>query len=97
MESAWSHRFPARRTAHLERKVAAASDEAKAITWKAQRRLCGRYRHLIESGKNSKQANVAVAQELNGFVWDIVRREIPRIPPAASGSPKAAADATGVG
>ena len=96
VESAWSYRFPARRTAHLERKAAAASGEAKAIAWKAQRRLCGRYRRLIESGKNSKQANVAVARELSGFVWDIVRREMARIPPA-SGSPKAAADATGIG
>ncbi len=88
VESAWSYRFPARRTAHLERKAAAASDEAKAIAWKAQRRLCGRYRRLIESGKNSKQANVAVARELSGFVWDIVRREMARIPPAA-GAPRA--------
>ena len=82
VESAWSYRFPARRTAHLERKAAAASDEAKEIAWKAQRRLCGRYRHLLQAGKNSKQANVAVARELSGFVWDIVRREMPRVPPA---------------
>ena len=96
VESAWSYRFPARRTAHLERKAAAASGEARAIAWKAQRRLCGRYRRLIESGKNSKQANVAVARELSGFVWDIVRREMARIAPAP-GSPRATADATGVG
>ena len=82
VESAWSYRFPARRTAHLERKAAAASDEAKEIAWKAQRRLCGRYRHLLQAGKNSKQANVAVARELSGFVWDIVCREMARIPPA---------------
>ena len=80
VESAWSYRFPARRTAHLERKAAAASEEAKAIAWKAQRRLCGRYRHLLKAGKNSKQANVAVARELTGFIWDIVRREMARVP-----------------
>ena len=83
VESAWCYRFPARQTAHLERKAAGASEEARAIAWKAQRRLCGRYRHLQQAGKNSKQANVAVARELSGFVWDIVRREMPRIPPAA--------------
>ena len=83
VESAWCYRFPARRTAHLERKAAAASEEAKAIAWKAQRRLCGRYRHLLQAGKNSKQANVAVARELSGFVWDIVRHEMPQILPAA--------------
>lgn len=95
VESAWSYRFPARRTAHIERKAAAASDQARAIAWKAQRRLCDRYRRLIESGKNSKQANVAVARELSGFVWDIVRREMRRIPPAV-GAPRAD-DATGAG
>jgi len=31
VESAWSYRFPARQTAHLKRKAANASDEAKAI------------------------------------------------------------------
>ncbi len=83
VELAWCYRFPARRTAYLKRKASAASDEAKAIAWKAQRRLCGRYRHLLKAGKNSKQANVAVARELSGFVWEIVRREMPRILPAA--------------
>lgn len=80
VESAWCYRFPARRTAHLKRKAAAASEEAKAIAWRAQRRLCGRYRHLLKAGKNSKQANVAVARELTGFIWDIIRREMARVP-----------------
>ena len=78
VESAWSYRFPARRTRHLLRKEASASDEAKAIAWRAQRRLCDRYQHLIRSGKNTKQATVAVARELAGFVWDIVRVEMAR-------------------
>ena len=96
VESAWCYRFPARRTAHLERKAAEASDEAKAIAWKAQRRLCGRYRHLLQSGKNSKQANVAVARELTGFVWDIVRHEMPRVrlgPRRADESPRPGGEA----
>ena len=58
VESAWCYRFPARQTAHLKRKAALASEEAKTIAWKAQRRLCGRYRHLLKAGKNSKQATV---------------------------------------
>ena len=82
VESAWSYRFPARRTAHLERKAAGASKEAKEIDWKAQRRLCARYQHLLRSGKNSKHANVAVARELAGFIWDIVRREMAQVPVA---------------
>lgn len=64
VESAWSYRFPARQTAHLKRKAAGASEPAKAIAWRAQKRLCGRYRTLLEAGKNSKQTTVAIAREL---------------------------------
>jgi hypothetical protein len=39
---------------HLKRKAAHASDEAKAIGRRAQKRLCGRYRTLIQAGKNTK-------------------------------------------
>ena len=79
VESAWSYRFPARQTAHLKRKAAAASDEAKAIAWRAQKRLCGRYRTLTQAGKNTKLACVAIARELAGFIWDIVCTEMPRL------------------
>lgn len=79
VESAWSYRFPARQTAHLKRKAAHASEEAKVIAWRAQKRLCGRYRTLIQAGKNTKQTTVAIARELVGFVWDIVCREMPKV------------------
>jgi len=79
VESAWSYRFAARQTAHLKRKAAPASEEAKVIAWRAQKRLCGRYRTLIQAGKNSKQTTVAIARELVGFVWDIARREMPKV------------------
>jgi len=79
VESAWSYRFPARQTAHLKRKAMSASDEAKAIAWKAQKRLCGRYRTLTQAGKNTKLVCVAIARELIGFVWDIACREMPKV------------------
>lgn len=85
IESAWSYRFPPRQTAHLKRKGAAASDEARAIAWRAQKRLCGRYKTLLQSGKNTKQTTVAIARELVGFIWDIACRERPRTAPAARG------------
>lgn len=79
VEGAWAHCFPARKTPHMKRKAKEASDEAKAIAWKAQKRLCGRYRKLLFAGKNTKQANVAVARELVGFIWDIVRTEMGKL------------------
>ncbi len=84
VESAWSYRFPARQTAHLKRKAANASDEAKAIGWRAQKRLCGRYRTLTQAGKNTKLVCVAIARELVGFIWDIVCREMPRLKAVAA-------------
>ncbi len=79
VESAWSYRFPARQTMHLKRKASAASDEARAIAWRAQKRLCGRYRALARAGKNTKVVCVAVGRELVGFVWDIVCHELPKV------------------
>jgi transposase len=79
IESAWSYRFPARQTMHLKRKAVNASEPAKAIAWAAQKRLCARYRTLTRAGKNTKVACVAVARELAGFIWDIVRHEMPRL------------------
>jgi transposase len=78
VESSWTYRFPARQTPHLKRKAAGASEEAKAIGWKAQKRLCGRYRTMSQSGKNTKVVCVAIARELVGFIWDIACREMPK-------------------
>ena len=83
VESARSYRFPARQTMHLKRKAKDASDEAKAIAWRAQKRLCGRYRTLLQAGKNTKQTTVAIARELAGFIWDIACHEMPKVQPAA--------------
>jgi transposase len=79
VECAWSYRFPARQSMHLKRKAKDASEAARAIAWRAQKRLCGRYRQLSQAGKNIKLVCVAIARELVGFLWDIVRHEMPRI------------------
>ena len=79
VESAWCYRFPARQTAYMNRKAEDASAYAQAVAWKAQKRLCGRYRKLIKEGKNQKVVCVAIARELVGFVWDIVCHEKHRV------------------
>ena len=79
IESAWSYRFPARQIKHLKAKASNASPAAKQIAWRAQVRLCGRYRTLTRAGKNTKLVCVAIARELAGFLWDIVRQELPRL------------------
>lgn len=70
-EAAWAYRFPARKTAHLQRKASRASREVQALAWAAQKRLCGRYRYLYEAGKAKPKVCSAVARELAGFIWAI--------------------------
>lgn len=71
VESAWNYRFMARKSSTIERRAEKASESVQAIAWQAQKRLCGRYRYLIESGKAKNQAVTAVARELSGFIWAI--------------------------
>ncbi len=73
VESAWSYRLPARKTAHLQRKAKKTSEAVQEIAWKAQKRLCHRYWHLIHKGKLQVQTCTAVARELVGFIWAIAR------------------------
>lgn len=72
VEASWCYRFMARKTAHLQRRAEKASESVQAIAWKAQKRLCGRYRHLLEErGKLKVQICTAIARELVGFIWAI--------------------------
>jgi transposase len=47
-----------------------------AIADRAQRRLYQRFRHLTEAGKAPNKVAVAVARELVGFIWAVLR-EVP--------------------
>jgi len=53
--------------------VAAAPRRVREIAWKAQTRLCGRFRSLLRKRKNPPVAAAAIARELAGFVWAINR------------------------
>ena len=65
------YRYPARKTAVLQRRAERSSEAVQEIAWKAQTRLCGRYRRLEAGGKLKVQACTAIARELAGFVWAI--------------------------
>lgn len=84
IESAWSYRFPARKTAYLQRRAEKTSEAVQAIAWKAQKRLCARHRRLMERGKLKVQVCVAVARELAGFIWAIACEVMGRPAVAAS-------------
>lgn len=71
VESAWTYRFPARKTAPLQRRAERTSPPVQTIAWTAQKRLCGRYQSLNARGLPKNKVCVAVARELSGFIWAI--------------------------
>jgi transposase len=77
IEAAWSYRFPARisreQLLRQERQVKPIRD----IAWKAQERLCRRYRKLARAGKQPTVITAAIARELAGFIWAIAKQVQP--------------------
>jgi len=72
-EGAWAYRYPAQVSRHLQLRLEKLPKVLQAISWKAQVRLCKRYRRLIARGKNANQVVVAIAREMAAFVWAIAR------------------------
>jgi transposase len=77
VEAAWAYRHPARRTAHLRKKLDGQPEEVQAISWKGQLRLCGKHRRMIARGKHPNKVTVAIARELLAFLWGTARMVSP--------------------
>jgi transposase len=74
VEAAWAYRYQARTSYPLRKRQEGLSPEVKEIAWKAQVRLCSRYRRLAARGKHHGQVVIAVGRELLGFIWAIAVR-----------------------
>src|ERR1700693_3163287 len=71
IEAAHSYRLPARVARHKLAAVDTVSEAVRVIAWKAQTRLCQRYRQMMAKGKLRQVVVTAIARELAGFVWGI--------------------------
>lgn len=71
VEAAWAYRFRARVSRALLKRQENQAQSVREIAWKAQLRLCGRYRHLWARGKVQQVITIAIARELCGFMWAI--------------------------
>ncbi len=71
IQGAWCYRFPARIAQNKETKVAGAEQNIRDVAWRAQIRLCARYRRLIAVGKRAPVACAAIARELTAFIWEM--------------------------
>jgi len=74
VEGAWAHRYPAKVSRHLQRRLEKPPQVIQDISWKAQVRLCQRYRRFIARGKHANQVVVAIARELAGFMWAMAQQ-----------------------
>lgn len=71
MEAAWTYRHRPKLCGKHKQRQQGASEEIKAISWKAQQRLNSRYWRLTSKGKIPGKAITAVARELVGFIWAV--------------------------
>ena len=76
VEGAWAYRSPAKVSRQLQLRLEHQPKSIQDIRWKAQVRLCKRYRRLGAKGKHANVVTVAIARELVGFVWAIAQ-EVP--------------------
>jgi transposase len=79
VEGAWAYRYPAKVSRHLQLRLETLPKPIQDISWKAQVRLCTRFRRLLARGKHANQVVVAIARELAGFMWAIAK-QVPLIP-----------------
>jgi transposase len=78
VEAAWAYRLPARVSRVLLKRQEGLPQTVCDIAWKAQLRLCSRYRHLWAKGKTKQVVVTAIARELCGFMWAIANEtEVP--------------------
>jgi transposase len=73
IEGAWASRYPAKVSRHLHVRLEQGPKTIQDLSWKAQVRLCKRFRSLTARGKHANQVVVAIAREMAAFIWAITR------------------------
>jgi len=73
VEGAWSCRHPAKVSREIQQQSESRPPAVQAIGWKAQVRLCRRYRRLVSRGKPTNVVVTAIAREMLAFMRSIAR------------------------
>ena len=76
VESGLCYLSAAKVSAEMQARVEALPKVVQDIGWKAQVRLCKRYRRLASRGKHSNVVVTAIAREMLAFMWAIAN-EVP--------------------
>jgi transposase len=78
VEGAWTYRYGARMSREILERTRDVPKTVRDIAWKAQSRLCARYRRLTSAGKLKTVTTTAIAREMAAFLWAIAR-EVPPV------------------
>jgi transposase len=70
-EAAWCYRFRPAVGYPLKKRQQGLPAAVTEISWKAQVRLCNRYRRMVGRGKIKQKVVIAIARELLAFMWAI--------------------------
>jgi len=73
IEAAWAYRHPAKVSEQIRARNEQLPKAVQAIAWKAQVRLCTRFRRMVSRGKHPNVVVTAIARELLAFMWAIAR------------------------
>ena len=84
VEAAWTYRHSAGLGEKHQRRQRGLPQQVRDIAWKAQTRLCARYRRLIAKGKRTTIVVTAIAREIAAFLWAIARKVEPLQPREAT-------------
>jgi len=79
IEGAWTYRMQARVSRKIHDRLEPLSAPIRDLAWKAQVRLCARYRHLAAAGKPRVVVTTAIAREMAGFIWAIAKLAQPAV------------------
>jgi transposase len=79
VEAAWAYRMKPRVSRVLLKRQQGLSDQVRQIAWKAQLRLCTRYRRMAGRGKPKQVVVTAIARELSAFLWAIAKQVKPAV------------------
>ena len=77
VEAAWAYRMQARLSRSLRKRQQGVPDQVCQIAWKAQLRLCARFRRLTARGKTKQKVVTAIARELSAFLWAMAKQMQP--------------------
>jgi transposase len=75
VECAQHYAAPPKVSAQLSRRQQGQTNEVRAISWRAQNRLHSRYTRLLGRRLQRNKAIVAIARELCGFIWELLRTQ----------------------